>query len=66
MQNDKMSSKKKTIFGIIGILLLIGTIGSGGLNSIGNWSSSELIGYNMSSIFAIVFGLSFIYLGFKK
>ena len=61
-----MSHKKKTILTVIGLLLLIGTIGGGNLKLITNWSSAEMVGYNFWSIFSIIIGGYLTYLGFKN
>lgn len=65
-QEKKKSTAKKTIFFIIGALLIVGTLTGGNLRYITDWSTAELIGYNTWSILAIFGGAYLIYLGVKK
>lgn len=57
----------KSTLGIIGFLLVAGTIyGGGNLKHITDWGSGEMIGYNMFSILAIVGGSYLVYRSFKS
>lgn len=63
-----MGQEKKygTIKFVIGILLIIGTLAAGNLKTITDWSTSELVGYNLWSIIALVGGVYLVYRGSKK
>ena len=65
-QEKQKGTTKKTVFLIIGILLLLGTLAGGNLSTITNWSTGELVGYNIWSIIAIGGGAYLVYLGIKK
>lgn len=68
MEQEKKRSgtTKKTATVVIGALLVIGTLAGDNLKTITNWSTSELVGYNMWSIIALVGGAYLVYRGFKK
>ena len=57
---------KKTILGILGFLLIIGTLFGGNLRYLINWNSFELAGYNLWTLIAIFGGGYLIYYGFRK
>lgn len=61
-----MNTKKKSISFVIGALLVVGTLFGGNLKYIGDWSSAELVGYNVWSVVAILGGGYLVYLGLKK
>lgn len=65
-QEKKRSTTKKTIAVVIGALLVIGTLTGGNLQTITDWGTSELVGYNLWSIIALVGGAYLVYRGFKK
>jgi len=65
-QKKKKGSTKKVIFFVIGVLLILGTLSGGNLKYIGDWSTSELVGYNVWSLIAIFGGGYLVYLGAKK
>jgi len=65
-QEKKKGTAKKAIFFVIGALLIVGTLAGGNLQYITDWSTSELVGYNVWSIIAIFGGAYLIYLGIKK
>ncbi len=65
-QEKKRSATKKTIMIVIGALLVIGTLTGGNLQTITDWSTSELVGFNAWSIIALVGGAYLVYRGFKK
>lgn len=46
----------KNILGVAGALLILGTLFGGNLSYITNWSTAELVGYNVWSIISIVGG----------
>lgn len=66
MENKRMGSKKKVIYGIIGMALLLTVTTGGNLKLLGDWSTGEMAGYNIFTIFSLVFGVAFIYEGFRK
>ena len=55
----------KTTAGIIGLLLIVGTLFGGNLKYITDWSSSELVGYNVWTLIAIIGGGYLCYWGLK-
>ena len=65
-EENKSSTTKKTIFFIIGALLVVGTLTGGSLKYLGDWSTAQLAGYNVWSLIAIIGGAYMIYLGAKK
>ena len=66
MQENKSNNTKKVIFSFIGFLFFIGTIFGGNLKYIFDWSTAELIGYNLMSLISIFGGSYLFYLGIKK
>lgn len=56
---------KKAFLGIIGLLLVAGTINGGGVSYLTNWSTGELIGGNTTTIIMILLGIYLIYYSFK-
>lgn len=65
-EQKKLSTTKKTIFFVIGALLIIGTLAGGNLKYLADWSTAELVGYNVWSLIAIFGSAYLIYLGAKK
>ncbi len=66
MEKQKNSSTiKKTIFFVICAFLVIGTLAGKNLKYITDWSTSELVGFNIWSLIAIFGGAYLIYLGVK-
>lgn len=65
-KNIKKSGTKKTIYFIIGGLLVLGTLGGGNIQYITDWSTAELVGFNIWTIIAIFGGSYLIYLALKK
>ncbi len=65
-KQKKPSTAKKTTFFVIGVLLIIGTLAGGNFKYLADWSTAELIGYNVWSLVAIFGGAYLIYLGAKK
>jgi threonine/homoserine/homoserine lactone efflux protein len=65
-QEKKKGTTKKAIFFVIGAVLIIGTFAGDNLNHITDWSTGELVGYNICSIIAILGGIYLVYLGVKK
>ena len=57
---------KKTIAGVGGLLLIVGTIFGGGWNYLADWSSAEMVGYNIWTLGALIGGAYLIYWSFKK
>lgn len=55
----------KTTAGIIGLLLIVGTLFGGNLKYITNWSTFELAGYNIGALFAIIGGGYLCYWGLQ-
>lgn len=55
---------KKNILLIVGILLIIGTLGN--FKYLNDWSTAEMIGFNTWSLVAIFGGIYLIYLGIKN
>jgi hypothetical protein len=62
----KQNKRKHSILGFIGFILILGSVFGGGLKSLSDWSSSELIGANTFIIVSIILGGYFIYIGLKK
>ncbi len=60
-------SKKKIEWGYIiaGVLILIFVLSSNTVNSIMDWSTAELVGYNTWAVICIVIPLYLIYRGFR-
>lgn len=56
----------KNLAGVLGLVLIIGTIAGGNLKYLGDWSTSELVGYNTWSIIAVVGGIYLVYWAFIK
>lgn len=65
-QEKKRGTTKKTIAVVIGALLVIGTLAGDNLQTITDWGTSELVGYNLWSIIALVGGTYLVYRGLKK
>ncbi len=65
-EQKKSSTAKKAVFFIIGAFLIVGTIAGGNLEYLGDWSTAELVGFNIWSLGAIFGGAYLIYLGAKK
>ena len=65
-QEKKKGTTKKAVFFVIGALLIVGTLAGGSLQYITDWSTSELVGYNIWSIIAIFGGAYLVYMGVKK
>lgn len=65
-EQKKSSTTKKIIFFVIGALLIVGTLAGENLKYLTDWSTAELIGYNIWSLIAIFGGAYLIYLGAKK
>jgi len=59
------SKTKKTVYIIVGAILILGLISGGNLKQITDWSSDVMIGYNTFSLAALFGGAYFIYLGLK-
>ena len=59
---------KKNFLGGIGILLIIGVVFGGNLRYLGDWSTAELVGFNLGSLLIILGGgyLAYWGLGMKK
>ena len=57
---------KKTIYFVVGVLLTVGTLKSGNLGYITNWSTAELAGYNSWTLISILGGVYLIYRGIKR
>ena len=63
----EMSYRKKTILGVLGIILILGVIGnSKQLLYLLIWNDAEILGRNIFTLFSILGGGYFLYLGFKK
>lgn len=67
MENAQPPKKKSgTVQIVIGVLLILGILSGGNLASIGNWSSSEMVGYNVFAIVALVGGAYLIRVGMRR
>jgi len=63
----EMSYRKKTILGVLGMILILGVIiNSKELIYLLVWNDAEILGRNIFTLFSIFGGGYFIYLGFKK
>ena len=63
----EMSYRKKTILGVLGIILILGVIGnSKQLLYLLIWNDAEIFGRNIFTLFSIFGGGYFLYLSFKK
>ncbi len=65
-QEKKNNYTKKAIYFAIGTILIVGTFAGSNLKYITDWSTSELVGSNVFSIFAIFMGPYLVYLGVKR
>lgn len=62
---EKQKDYKKW-FIVAGLFLLILAIIGGNLKYINNWSTAELVGYNLFGVFELFGGIYLIYKGVKK
>ena len=56
----------KTFLGFVGAVLIIGVIAGGNLNNLSDWSTGELVGYNVGTLVFLIGGGYLIYRAFKK
>lgn len=54
-------SGKRTIAGIVGLLLVLGTLFGGNLHYLSDWSSAQLIGFNGWTIVVLLGGSYLLY-----
>jgi hypothetical protein len=57
---------KKTIFAVIGFLLILGALGGGNILQLANWSTAELIGFNVMTLVELIIGGYLVYWGLIK
>jgi hypothetical protein len=63
-QPKKKTNVWKVVAFVIGALLILGSLGN--LSSLGDWSTAELVGFNLWTIIAIGGGGTLCYWGVKK
>lgn len=56
----------KIVVVVIGALLILGTLSGGNLKFLSDWSTAELVGYNVWSLISIFGGGYLVYWGLKK
>lgn len=56
---------KDTILGAVGVLLVLGTVFGGNLQYLSDWSTGELVGFNVASLLSVIGGGYLAYRWFK-
>jgi len=61
---SKLPTMKKIIFGVLGLALVVGTVGE--IPHLAVWGSAEMVGYNATVILGLLGGAYLIYLGLRE
>ena len=56
----------KTFLGFVGAVLIIGVIAGGTFSELSDWSTGELVGYNVVTLVFLIGGGYLIYRAFKR
>src|SRR3954447_2903835 len=60
----KLPIMKKIIFGVLGLALVVGTVGE--IPHLAEWGSAEMVGYNAALILGLLGGIYLIYLELQE